>query len=330
MRTILSILLACLCFLYVNLMGDTIAEYIQEAIHNERIVNDQLFSKKEDIAGRVQTITGLQSNQLNQIDLIVSQPKKYALCVGISDYSGTSRDLPGSVHGAKRFEFALKRYGYEVQVLTNASATKTGFITSFSNMLSRAKMGDVCVLTFDGHGSYILDLDGDELINHPGDDRDEVILMYHPTLPYEHLVDDELHRMIKLWLKPKVQLIIFMASCYSGTMDRGITPRAIAPIVYQDEPYIFISATPPDALGYQRRRSSYVRPWEIGMPYNMFGWYMSDLSFHATQLYIDAFDKGWELSVTNFYNRMATKCPGPPVLHVSSNNVNFIMTPLRK
>jgi len=312
MKKILSILSACLCLLCLNCTGDTLAEYIQGAINNERIVNDQRFYKKEDIAGRVKTITGLQSNQLNQIDLIVNQPKKYALCVGIDNYSGTSIDLPGSVHGAKRFQFALKRYGYEVQVLTNESATKKGFITSFSNMLSRAKMGDVCILTFDGHGSYRLDVNRDELINNTGDDKDEVILMYHPTLPYEHLVDDELHSMIKLWLKPQVQLIIFMASCYSGTMDRNITPRAIAPIVYQDEPYIFISATPPDALGYQRKRSTYVRHWEIEMPYNMFGWYMSDLSFHATQIYIDAFDKGWELSVTNFYNRMAKNCPGPP------------------
>ena len=87
---------------------------------------------------------------------------KHALCIGINDYPGTGMDLAGCVNDADDWSAMLAGRGFAVDRLTDAQATRTAMVNGIRKAIGKAMPGDLVVVTFSGHGTYELDLDGDE------------------------------------------------------------------------------------------------------------------------------------------------------------------------
>ena len=160
-----------------------------------------------------------------------------AICIGINDYPGTSSDLHGCVNDAGDWAEELQRRGFDVSTLLNRGATGAAIRRNIRKLISTAEPGDVVVIQFSGHGSYLPDVDGDE-----SDGADECICPY--DLNRGCITDDELFGIFSARMSG-VNVVMISDSCHSGTIGR------FAP-----------NTTPPPALGVQaaRRRVRFLPP----------------------------------------------------------------------
>jgi hypothetical protein len=152
---------------------------------------------------------------------------KKALLTGINRYRIPGADLRGCVNDVKNLKAVLMQYyGFaekDIRLVTDYDATKKTMQTEITNLLSKAKRGDVLVLHYSGHGSNVPDKNGDE-----ADHRDEILC---PTdLDWnDPLLDDWLRTTFDT-LPAGVNLTIIMDCCHSGTITRAIQPPD-APII---------------------------------------------------------------------------------------------------
>ncbi|MEM7336044.1 MAG: caspase family protein [Chloroflexota bacterium] len=161
---------------------------------------------------------------------------KIALCVGINEYPYKNRNLRGCVNDARAWASLLIElfdfHQADVTVLTDREATKENIITYLQQMIKIAQAGDVLVYTFAGHGTYVVDQDGDE-----ADGFDEAQCPFYEK-PYEStdqlILDDEL-RALFAQLPSDVHLTMVSDSCHSGTVslvpffDEQVRPRFLNP-----------------------------------------------------------------------------------------------------
>jgi metacaspase-1 len=148
---------------------------------------------------------------------------KYALCIGINDYPGTGSDLAGCINDAKDWSAVLKKRGFIVGNLLNRQATGKAIRMGIAAVLARAKPGDIVVIQYSGHGSFVPDQDGDE-----PDNTDECICPYD-IYSKGPITDDELFQIYSK-KAPGVKLFIISDSCHSGTVSKFapiITPATI-------------------------------------------------------------------------------------------------------
>ena len=147
---------------------------------------------------------------------------KHALCIGVNNYPGTHMDLAGCVNDAEDWTAELKARGFAVTQLLDAQATKAAMVKGFKAVIGAAAKGDIVVITFAGHGTYVPDLNGDEL-----DGLDEALCPYDLQTGGAALIDDEIHAMFAA-RKPGVRLVLISDSCHSGTVTRaaGADPDA--------------------------------------------------------------------------------------------------------
>lgn len=144
---------------------------------------------------------------------IISNSVKSALLVGIN-YIGTSNELSGCINDVSSMETKLASTGFKNFIKltdkTLVKPTKSAILTAFTNLLrSGSKPGDLLCFFYSGHGSYILDTNGDEV-----DGRDEAIV----SLDMNVVSDDELKAIIQKELKEGVTLIAIFDSCFSGSI----------------------------------------------------------------------------------------------------------------
>ncbi|MDZ5460709.1 caspase family protein [Azohydromonas lata] len=152
---------------------------------------------------------------------------KKALCIGINDYPGTGMDLQGCVNDAQDWARELQQRGFGVTTLLDAQATKAAMAQAMGSLIEQGQGGDVLVITYSGHGTYVPDTDGDEV-----DGLDEA-LCPHDIRTEGALLDDEIHELF-LRRQPKVKLVLVADSCHSGTVTRAAAdpdadPRATRP-----------------------------------------------------------------------------------------------------
>lgn len=140
---------------------------------------------------------------------------KLGLCVGVNNYPGTHMDLAGCVNDAKDWAAELGARGFEVTQLLDAKATKAALVDAFKSVIGAAGKGDTVVITFSGHGTYVPDLNGDEI-----DGLDEALCPYDIQTGGGALIDDEIHAMFAA-RKPGVRLVLISDSCHSGTVTRA-------------------------------------------------------------------------------------------------------------
>lgn len=146
---------------------------------------------------------------------------KRALIVGINDYPGTGSDLYGCVNDARDWSDALIRRGFEDQwMLLNHDATRESILGHLQSLLSTSKSGDLLVVCFSGHGTWIPGRSGDE-------PRDEAICP-HDISQSGPITDDELFELFSRrgWGR---RVVMVADSCYSGTLHRLAGPLSDQP-----------------------------------------------------------------------------------------------------
>lgn len=178
---------------------------------------------------------------------------RYALCIGINDYPGTSSDLSGCVPDARDFAAALDARGFAVRQLLDSAATKAVLVDELARLVDRTGYGDTAIVTFSGHGTWVADTDGDE-----ADRRDEA-LCPHDVFTAGPLTDDELHGIFTR-RRFGARLVLISDSCHSGTVTRLAAPlgatlqavRFLPPRTYQPDakaaPAVARAAPRPSAL----------------------------------------------------------------------------------
>jgi hypothetical protein len=97
-----------------------------------------------------------------------STPRKLALLVGINAYpqDGLFPPLQGCVNDVDlQYHLLVHRFGFQAQdilTLTDTQATRQNLLAAFEeHLIKQARPGDVVVFHFSGHGSQVLDPDGD-------------------------------------------------------------------------------------------------------------------------------------------------------------------------
>ena len=138
---------------------------------------------------------------------------KQALCIGINDYPGTDNDLSGCVNDANDWAAALGGRGFTVKKLLNKQATGKGMRAAISAIVTDAAKGDLVVIQYSGHGSFVPDEDGDE-----PDGTDEC-LCPHDVRAHGPITDDELFELYSA-RKPGVKVLMISDSCNSGTVAK--------------------------------------------------------------------------------------------------------------
>lgn len=184
--------------------------------------------------------------------------KKLALCIGINDYPGTDSDLSGCVNDASDWGKVLKSRGFTLNTVLNKSATGKGMRDAINGTISAAKSGDLVVIQYSGHGSFVPDTDGDE-----PDGTDEC-LCPHDVNSKGPITDDEVSAMFAARAHG-VRIVMISDSCHSGTVARFApisTPRSTkgknAPVrkVRFLPPATFLSAQAVSKLGVRSMRPS--------------------------------------------------------------------------
>jgi len=148
---------------------------------------------------------------------------KRSLHIGINDYPGTDSDLDGCVNDANDWKDALNRRGFEWQdVLLDARAFKKAMTDAIADIVLATEPGDLTVITYSGHGSWVPDQDDDEL-----DGRDEALCPYD-TDTSGVLTDDYLYSIFSC-IKQGSRVVFISDSCHSGSVARR-APRDAGPL----------------------------------------------------------------------------------------------------
>jgi len=138
---------------------------------------------------------------------------KRALCIGINDYPGTGSDLVGCVNDANDWAEALTERFFDTDVMLDAQATGDAIRDGIRRKLGGAEAGDVVVVTYSGHGTWVPDDDGDE-----PDHRDEALCPYDIAAG-RPLLDDELYDLF-CERERGVRAVLISDSCHSGAVAR--------------------------------------------------------------------------------------------------------------
>lgn len=146
--------------------------------------------------------------------------KRKALLIGIN-YFGQRGQLRGCINDVKNMSTYLNQnFGYareDMVCLTDdqqnpmSQPTKANILRAMHWLVKDAQPNDSLFFHYSGHGGQTPDLDGDE-----DDGYDEVI---YPVdfRNAGHIVDDEMHRIMVMPLRPGVRLTAIFDSCHSGT-----------------------------------------------------------------------------------------------------------------
>jgi hypothetical protein len=167
--------------------------------------------------------------------------KKYALCIGINDYPGTGSDLSGCINDADDWAAALKARGFAVQVILNQAATGKAIRAGIKGLVARTKHGDLGVVQYSGHGSFVPDIDGDE-----PDGTDECICPYDVSSKGP-ITDDELFELYSK-RQPGAKVLMISDSCHSGSVSRFAPIRTPPTIRGGNAPQRKVRFLPPAAF----------------------------------------------------------------------------------
>ena len=137
---------------------------------------------------------------------------KKALLVGIN-YTGTQNELFGCINDVNSVKERINNEGFTtINTLTDLTVktpTRVNILDEFKKLLVYSEPGDLLFFLYSGHGSYILDKNGDEK-----DGYDELLV----SCDLQGITDDELKILILQYLKKDVTLFAMFDSCFSGSI----------------------------------------------------------------------------------------------------------------
>jgi len=169
-----------------------------------KILLDKSISNIQNFKPKPVNILSANSN--------ISSSNKKALLIGIN-YKGTSNELYGCINDVNSVKERINKEGFtNINILTDLTskkATKVNILEEFKNLLVNSKEGDFLFFLYSGHGSYILDKNGDEK-----DGYDEMIV----SCDMQCILDDDLKSLVQANLKTGVTLFAMFDSCFSGSV----------------------------------------------------------------------------------------------------------------
>jgi hypothetical protein len=143
------------------------------------------------------------------------------LIVGINDYENPANQLNGCVNDAYDVAETLKILHFppsHIKLVLDRKATTKGILAGLSWLTKDAVAGDVLVFAYSGHGSYVVDLNDDEL-----DKKDEIICPCDIDWDTEtYITDDKLFEYFTKKCPPGVRCDVFLDSCFSGSATRSL------------------------------------------------------------------------------------------------------------
>jgi hypothetical protein len=128
-------------------------EFVQDSTHPTWTVRPDfatLDTRPPDVIARYK-VTEKDAVPVELIDLKAGG--KYALVIGISDYSGTANDLTYCDDDATDWKARLQTEGYSVTVLLDRNATKTSIEDAVDALAGQSIAGNEIALCYSGHGS---------------------------------------------------------------------------------------------------------------------------------------------------------------------------------
>jgi hypothetical protein len=112
------------------------------------------FATLDDRPQEVIAMSHVTEGDAKPVELIKGKSGgKYALVIGISDYTGTQNDLTYCDDDATDWKTRLVKAGYTVVSLLDLNATKTNIDAAVKDLASRAVAGNEIALCYSGHGS---------------------------------------------------------------------------------------------------------------------------------------------------------------------------------
>ncbi|THJ19801.1 MAG: caspase family protein [Nitrospira sp. CG24D] len=192
-------------------------------------------------------------------------PKGIAINIGLNfvnpaAYGGWDGELAGCINDARDMNQIAIGLGYTASILTDSQATSAEVARVIGQAARDLVSGDICLITYSGHGGQINDVTGDE-----PDGKDETWVLWD-----RQLLDDELNG---LWsnFEAGVRIFVLSDSCNSGTVARMVSFKRkfrSAEFASQYERRVNdaprVRAADPEALraNYEANRSDYeVSQW---------------------------------------------------------------------
>jgi hypothetical protein len=205
----------------ISILNVTLSNNIK-IIQRNRMLSAQIKNRNINILiSKYFSDVNTFKNQLNSAILYFNNyiPKKVtfsknknALLVGIN-YTGTQNELFGCVNDVNSVKDRLSNNGFTtINTLTDFTIkkpTRENILAEFKKLLVNSQAGDFLVFLYSGHGSYVLDKNGDEK-----DGYDELIV----SCDLQGILDDDLKILISQYLKKDVTLFAMFDCCFSGTI----------------------------------------------------------------------------------------------------------------
>jgi hypothetical protein len=173
-------------------------------LNNE--VNTKYNLLKTQLNKEIQTVNNLAMPKIK------NTKNHSALLIGIN-YFGTNNELYGCINDTNSINSLISSYNFQkITILTDnieKKPTRNNILAEFKKLLIDSKSGDVLLLFYSGHGSYILDKNNNEKTG-----KDQLIV----PCDFNGIIDDELKNIIQLNLKKDVTLIALFDCCHSGSI----------------------------------------------------------------------------------------------------------------
>ena len=166
---------------------------------------------------QINKLTNTYNNAVNSINayqptIDTNFKNKQALLIGCN-YNNSAYQLNGCINDVNNIKSMIKNIGFNnINVLTDETdktPNKINILTELTNLLSNSNNNDLLFFSYSGHGSQVVDRNGDET-----DGRDEAMV----PLDFNVITDDELKKVIQTYLKPNVTLFALFDCCNSGTI----------------------------------------------------------------------------------------------------------------
>jgi hypothetical protein len=164
-------------------------------------------AQKDVLEAERETLLKIAASEVNN-----KRSTKKACLIGIN-YSGTESELKGCINDVHMLkDMLISKYNYnreDITLLTDQQATRQNILKEFTSLVKNAVSGDTVFFSFSGHGSYVKDINYDEI-----DGEDELIV----GVDYFGITDDELKNILDTHLKANVNMFALFDSCHSGTI----------------------------------------------------------------------------------------------------------------
>ena len=144
---------------------------------------------------------------------------RHALLIGVAEYENPEANLRFPGKDVENFRnYLVRQHGFEpaeIRTLLNAEATAADIGIGMRELVSKAEPGDSVVIYFSGHGTQVVDLEGDE-----PDGLDESLCPqdFESGDPDTHFTDDTLRKRLGELKTDRV--LVVLDCCHSGTGTR--------------------------------------------------------------------------------------------------------------